>query len=209
MRSRNLGVSRPLGLGLDERAIEAATAASQWRAAIAAPSTSPVTVAVEFALPSKQSRWHLVSAEFAPPTGVSRPTFARADYPVGPGIGVAAYDEGRILGAIGRAAAVTMSFDIDESGYPGNFTVLNASAEVWGPQAAMLIRTWRFHPGTRGGIPVTVACTVKLLWGPEDFSSRPIARQLDFLNWPPAPSQLESGTLAVPKPASPGAAPKQ
>jgi TonB family protein len=175
---KDLRISRPLGLGLDERAIEAV---SQWRFAGATATTETATYPVDFTLPSKQSRWHLVGAEFKPPEGVSRPTFARADYPVGPGIGLAAYDEGRLLGAIGRAAFVTVSFDIDESGFPGNFQVLNASADVWGPQAAMLVSTWRFHPGTRGGIPVSVPCIVRLLWGPEDFTASAIARQLDLL----------------------------
>jgi TonB family protein len=85
---------------------------------------------------------------------------------------VAAYDEARVLDAIGRSASATVSFDIDERGFPGNFQVLKASADVWGPEAVMLVQSWRFHPGMKTGQPISVPCTLSLVWGPEDFSSK-------------------------------------
>jgi TonB family protein len=166
----NLRVSQPLGLGLDEQAI---AAAAQVR--FTPGSSQPITIPIDFALPSKQSRWHLVGAEFMAPAGASRPTFAAADYPLGPGIGVAAYDEATLLGAIGRAASATVSFDIDEHGYPGHFQVVNASLDIWGPEAVMVVQSWRFHPGMKAGLPISVPCTLKLVWGPEDFSSKAVA----------------------------------
>ncbi len=165
----NLRVSQPLGLGLDEQAI---AAAAQLR--FTPGSSQSIAVPIDFTLPSKQSRWHLVEAGFKTPAGASRPTFAAADYPLGPGIGVAAYDEARLLGAIGRAASATVSFDIDERGYPGHFQVVNASLDVWGPEAVMVIQSWRFHPGMKAGLPISVPCTLKLVWGPEDFSSKAV-----------------------------------
>lgn len=200
---RDLHVTQSLGLGLDEKAI---AAVSQWKFENS-PTPSAAAYAIDFTLPSKQSRWHLVGVQFQPPDGVLRPTFERADYPAGAGIGVAAYDEGRILQAIGRSAKVTLAFDVDTAGYPANFKVVDASADMWGPQAAILVSTWRFHPGTRGGIPVSVPCTATFLWGPEDYKSYANARQVDLL-YPPSGlrippesrlGQLVNGITAVKK----------
>jgi TonB family protein len=53
----NEKVLSPLGLGLDEKAIECVR---QWRFALPAIQTlDPVTVVVNFLLPAKLSRWHL------------------------------------------------------------------------------------------------------------------------------------------------------
>ena len=82
---RDLHVKSPLGLGLDEKALEAV---SQWRFNAAAPETQGASalVAVNFLLPSKLSRWHLVGAWFQPAAGVSRPVFLTEPYPLGAGI---------------------------------------------------------------------------------------------------------------------------
>jgi TonB family protein len=179
---QDLHVSRPLGLGLDEQAI---AAVGQWRFARGSP--QPETFEIGFALPSKPSRWHLVGVEFDAPEGASRPTFAAADYPPGPGVGPAAYDEARILAAIGRGASATLSFDVDERGYPEHFLVVNASLDLWGAEAAMMVQNWRFHAGLKAGMPVSVPCTLSLVWGPEDFTSRAISGQVG-LRYPPAPA---------------------
>ena len=198
---QDIKIERSLGLGLDERAIQAIATANTDARLAAAQSR---TFAIDFNLPEKRSRWHLAGIEFQPPQGVSRPTFLSANYPPGADISVAAFDEGRILGAIGRAATATVSFDIDESGFPGHFLILDASAEVWGPEAVMLLRTWRFHPGNRGGIALTVPCTVKLLWGPTDFASSAIERQLSVMfpgNSPQPVLSPVNQSIAAPRPA--------
>ena len=61
----DLRVKSPLGLGLDEKALEAVT---RWRFTAATPGTREASalVAVNFLLPSKLSRWHLVGAWFQP-----------------------------------------------------------------------------------------------------------------------------------------------
>jgi TonB family protein len=169
---QNLHVSGPLGLGLNEQAL---AAAAQYRFAPDSPGL--VTLSIDFALPSKHSQWHLTGVEFKTPAEVSRPTFAAADYPAGSGVGLAAYDEARILAVIGRGASAAVSFDVDERGYPGNFQVVGASMDVWGPEAVMVVHSWRFHPAMKAGMPVSVPCTVSLVWGPEDFTSEAVARQ--------------------------------
>ena len=89
--ARDLRVTRPLGLGLDEKAIEAAKG---WRFS---PVAFPATVAVDFRLPSKQSRWHLIRVAFGPPEGVSRPVFLSAQYPLGAGVARTTIEEARIV----------------------------------------------------------------------------------------------------------------
>jgi TonB family protein len=177
---QNLRIERPLGLGLDEQAL---AAAAQLR--FQTDSSQPITLPIDFTLPSKQSRWHLVGAEFKAPAGASRPTFAAADYPLGPGLSLAAYDEAGLLAAIGRGASATVSFDIDERGYPGHFLIVKNSADVWGPEAVMVIQRWRFHPGMKAGAPISIPCTLSLVWGPEDFTSGAIAGQVAQLYSPP------------------------
>jgi TonB family protein len=177
----DLRVSRPLGLGLDERAL---SAAAQWRFKSSGSSldddgSNPITLPLDFALPSKQSRWHLIRVAFRTPGGASRPTFAKADYPADSLISAAAFEEARLLTVIGRAANATVSFDINESGLPENFQVLGASHEVWGPEAVGLLQNWRFHPGMKAGAPVSVPCTLSLVWGPQGSTSRAIESQID------------------------------
>ena len=81
-------VMQSLGLGLDEKAIEAV---EQWhfRPAVSQPGRLNVAsrIAVDFRLPSKQSRWHLIQVQFNTPPGALRPVFTSALYPIGAGLG--------------------------------------------------------------------------------------------------------------------------
>ena len=164
--AQDLKVAEPLGLGLDEKAVEAV---QQWHFA---PDVYPgvVQISVQFQLPSKRSRWHLIAAQFDAPPGVSRPIFASAEYPIGAGIGPEAMEEGRVLVAIGRLATAKLKFDIDEHGVPANFQIQSTSDDVWGPEATALVGQWRFMPGTKKGIPVRVPCTVDLVWGTRELT---------------------------------------
>jgi hypothetical protein len=165
--AHDLTVLRPLGLGLDEKAIEAAR---QWLFAISqtsrqAPPTH-IVIAVDFFRSSKLSRWHLVQVDFSAPAGASRPIFLEAEYPGGAGVlGDAAIEEGRLLGGIGRQASARVSFDIDDRGIPANIQVIDASAPVWGPQAVILVSDWRFKPAMKDGKPISARCTIDLIWG--------------------------------------------
>jgi TonB family protein len=127
------------------------------------------TVEIDFRLPEKLSRWHLVRAEFRPPVETTRPVFANTKYPSGTGISSNSLDEGRILGAIGRLGEVTLDLDIDEHGMPVRIQVRNASPDQWGSEAIVLVRQWRFKPGMKGGIPAVVPATLHLVWGPRSL----------------------------------------
>jgi TonB family protein len=157
--AQNLEVLEPLGLGLDENAIEAV---KQWRFKPKQDETAQI--AVDFRL-LKQSRWHLIQAQFGPPAGTSRPVFVSALYPIGAGIGPQAMEEGSVLAAIGRLATAKVTFDVDEHGLPVHLQVLDSSEPVWGTEAMSVVDQWRFTPGMKNGIAVAVPCTLELVWG--------------------------------------------
>ena len=169
----DLTVLRPLGLGLDEKAMDAVR---QW---LFVPSqTNGQTgsirsvIAVDFFLSSNLYRWHLVGVTFDPPTGSARPEFLSTAYPPGAGIVLRpeVIDRGSILVAIGRPATATLGFDIDEQGRPANIRVQGASDSMWGSQAAALVSEWRFKPGMKDARHVSVPSSVDLMWGPRNIT---------------------------------------
>jgi TonB family protein len=190
--AQNLEVVSPLGLGLDEKAIEAA---KQWH--FEPGKRAPVQIAVDFRLSSKQSRWHLIQVEFDNLPGTTRPVFVNALYPVGAGISPEAMEEGRLVAAMGRRATAKVRFEVNELGLPSHlFPMPNASEPIWGTEAAALLDEWRFTPGTRNGIAVSVACTVELVWGERDLNFSKLAQVHQALNEQRAPLPIaESGAM--------------
>jgi len=180
-----LRVSKSLGLGLDEKAIEAV---QRWRFK---PGTGSISAPVDFSLPSKQSRWHLIGVDFHPPEGASRPTVLSAYYPGGAGVfNSPAIEEGRLLGGIGRQAFITLSFDVNEGGMPVNIQVVRSSDRVWDDQATAVLRQWRFTPGMKDGKPVSVPCAFDFVWGPRNLGSEQVTRLLSALHPPPPSSDI-------------------
>jgi TonB family protein len=178
---REVGVAKPLGLGLDE---EAAATAKRWLFDPAITQQGPTEVATEvttgisvnFLLPSKRSRWHLLGVSFTTPDGASRPRFSKSGYPLGDGVGPAAKEEAGLMAAMGRQALVTLWFDIDQSGQPANFRIETATHPVWGAEAISFVRRWRFSPGARDGELVKVPCKLDLAWGETAFTDRSLLR---------------------------------
>jgi TonB family protein len=166
-------------------------------------------VAVDFLLPAKLSRWHLVSASFDVPDGVTRPVFHVVPYPLGAGVSDKAIDEGWVISAIPRAADVRLQFEVNERGVPMKFQVLEASADVWGNEAIAVVRRWRFTPGTKDGKPFAVPCTIDLVWGQKTWTPEILAkvhRQLQATATPQPP--LDIPTLPPPPPIIPTMAPE-
>jgi TonB family protein len=159
-------VTQSIGLGLDEKAIDAVR---QWRfkpGPNADPGVRMLTdVAVDFRLPGKRSPWHLIGVEFKPPDGASRPVFLSAKYPAGSGVDPRAYEEARLVVVMGRFATAKLSFDVDEHGVPVDVHVSDASQEIWGKDAIALVKSWRFRPGLKDGVPISVPCELELIWG--------------------------------------------
>jgi TonB family protein len=163
-------VVEPLGMGLDQKAIEAVRA---WR--FPSPNRAQESdIAVDFLQPDHDSRWHLLRADFPATSGVTRPHFLSAPYPPGAGISARAIDDGKMVGAIGRQGTASISFEIDEPGNPARLFVEAASMEVWGSEAAALVRAWRFSPAMKDGSPVTSSCVVDLVWGQRNLTAEAI-----------------------------------
>jgi TonB family protein len=157
-------VVQPLGLGLDDAAIQAAT---RWSFKSANRLTTARAV---FLLPAKQSRWHLVRVVFPTPEGVARPHFLTASYPGGDGIGASARDSASLLKVMGRQAVVTLAFDVDEAGRPLHIRVQEATEPIWGDEAASFVRNWQFSPARKNKTAVRVPCTIDLVWGEKQFT---------------------------------------
>jgi len=182
-RPEDLRVTQSLGLGLDEKAL---LAVQQWRFK---PNSKPTSVAVDFSLHFKPSRWHLIGVDFHNPQGASRPTVLSAFYPAGAGVfNSTAIEEGRLLGAIGRQAFVALTFDVDEQGVPTHIQVTRTSADVWNDQATAVLRGWRFASGMKDGRPVSVSCTFDFAWGPRSLEPKVIAQILGALHQPQGPA---------------------
>jgi TonB family protein len=192
-RPEDLRVTQSLGMGLDERAL---LAVEQWRFN---PNSKSTSVAVDFSLHFKASRWHLIGVDFRPPEGATRPTVLSAFYPAGAGVfNSSAIEEGRLLGAIGRQAFVGLSFDVDEQGIPTHIQVARTSDDVWNDQATAVLRGWRFAPGIKDGRPVSVPCTFDFAWGPRSLEPRVIAQIRGILHQPQGPATF----LGHPEPIS-------
>jgi TonB family protein len=178
-KAQPVRVTKSLGLGLDENATEVL---KKWTFEPHRPSdfdkTTVGVVTVEFRLPEKQSRWHLMPVDFQTPEGAARPHFTKAEYPLGAGISRDAYEEGRIMAAVGRVVTAKLAFDVDTDGIPKHFVVLAASDDMWGPQAVALVREWEFSPAMKNGVAVAVPCVVDLAWGarqlPESGHASPL-----------------------------------
>jgi len=171
-KARNVEILQPLGLGLDEKAVEAA---KQGHSGVLAFSTSFLRAV--FTLPQKDSRWHLVSVVFFPPEGASRPRFAATLYPPGAGLsGGQAIDHGQVVAALGRQVWAAIAFDIDESGVPVHLSAMNSTDEMWATQSMAFLREWRFKPALLEGKPVTARCIVGFTWGARNIDPNRLAQ---------------------------------
>ncbi len=168
---QDLRLSKPLALGLDEAAL---VAAKRWSFAPLTPeeTATPVSVLIEidFLVPTKRSRWHLVGVSFNPPDGASPPHFVSAPYPPGIGVSNTGRDEAAFVDYTKRQALTTISFDVDPSGRPTNLVVQRTTYPTWGSEAISFVKNWRFTPGTKDGAAVTTPCTIDLVWGERQFT---------------------------------------
>ena len=172
----DLKVLKWLGIGLDEAA---KSAAQQWAFApgasrdAAAPMAA--TIDLDFLLPAKQSHWHLLRVAFGA-SDEARPHFVSTVYPAGAGVFPEGAEEADFTAAIGRQAIVTLSFAVDETGRPAQLHVEKASQPVWGKEAIAFVRQWRFSAAAKNGQPVSVPCTVDLVWGEKTFTHSSLVR---------------------------------
>jgi TonB family protein len=174
--AHDIQVHRPIGLGLDERAVEALM---QWRFAPALRDGLPVEryvrIPITFSLPQRSSRWHLVQLILDPPEDGTAPRLLAASFPPGAGISPEAIEHASLVMAMGRAATVVISFDIGLDGAPANILVEESSDRIWEKEAVAVLQHWRFAPATVDGEPKETRAIVALAWGPKTLNERQIA----------------------------------
>ena len=152
---RDVHITRPIGLGLDEKAI---AAVKDWQFAPATEGEKPVQavtrVDVNFRLLIGRDDWHLSRAAFDTAPGTDRPVLISAEYPE------AQKSE--------DYAAVTVSFTIDEQGVPTGVHADKSSDPKWELEIVQMVTNWRFHPalsGGHGGHAVRAGCTLDFARG--------------------------------------------
>jgi TonB family protein len=150
---RELKVLRPLGLGLDETAIEAVR---QWKFQPGMKDGKAVavqaTIEVNFRLLDNNGRvgWQTGNIAFKPPEGATRPRVVGTKFPGHPA------DAG---------FSVTVSFEVDERGKPVNVRADKTSDPEWEGKVLDAVKDWRFDPGMRDGKPIAVPCTLRVAMG--------------------------------------------
>ncbi len=152
-KPRDIHVDRPLGLGLDESAVENVR---HWQFKPGTRDGTSVAVRVNEEIFFRTARtlwdWHAVRAMFLTPDGVARPIVIKTKFP-------ATVNEE-------ENASVTISFDIDKKGTPANATVEKSSDSKWEKELlAALAEGWRFRPGVRDGQPVVVRAWFEFVRG--------------------------------------------
>ena len=151
-KPRDIQVAKSLGLGLDEKAIDAVTA---WVFQPATKAGQPVNVyasiGVTFHFTGTPLTWHLNRATFQAPEGASRPLVEKIHAP-----------------QIARDAAdatATVRFEVNEKGTATNFKVEKASDEGWARDVTEALREWKFTPARKDGAPFSVPGTMDFVRG--------------------------------------------
>jgi TonB family protein len=146
--ARDVKVMRSLGLGLDEKAIEAVR---QWKFQAGMKDGEAVavqaTIEVNFRVLDKNGSsagWRMNKISFSTPEGAARPHVVSTKFP----------------GSSDAATSITVSFEIDERGKPVNLHADKSSDAEWEGKVLAAVKDWRFDPGMRDGMPVVVPCTV-------------------------------------------------
>ena len=167
--SREVKVKQPLGLGLDENA---QLAVEKLVDEAYPPYGEP---SVDFVIPDKRSRWHLLAVKFREYEDAERARFTSVVLPEGAGIvGDEAMDHAQVVAALGKTAWAVIAFDIDEHGVPGEFSGISATDAMWIEQAIPFVQRWRFAPAMLDGEPVTTRCVVGLAWGSRSLDVKKI-----------------------------------
>ena len=141
---RDIQVARPIGLGLDESAVENVRA---WQFKPGAKNGTPVAVRIMAEVFFRPRRtlwdWHLVRAAFRSAALETRPALIKVKFP-------ATVD-------LEENASVTIAFDISPTGVPVNVLAVKSSDARWESELLAAVREgWRFRPGIIDGKPATV-----------------------------------------------------
>jgi TonB family protein len=150
---RDIQVARPLGLGLDESAVENVRA-WQFKPGTKAGTAVPVQVNEEVFFRPQRTLWdwHVVRAVFQPPALATRPVLIKVKFP-------ATVD-------VEENASVTIAFDVPPNGAPANLRVVKSSDARWESELLAAVREgWRFRAGVIDGKPATVPAWFEFVRG--------------------------------------------
>jgi TonB family protein len=149
-KPRDLKVVRSLGLGLDEKAIEAV---SNWQFQPGAKDGQPVPVQAQIEVNFRllDAKGHVARVEFHLPVGASRPVVERAGAPH--------------IANDATGATATVTFDIDEKKVPVNVKIDKFSDDEWAGDVTDALKKWKFTPASKDGSPVSVSCTMDFVRG--------------------------------------------
>jgi TonB family protein len=150
---RDIRVERPLGLGLDETAIESVR---HWQFKPGMKAGAPVAVRVDEEVFFHAKRtlwdWHAVRAIFHTASGAGRPVLIKTKFPE-------TVDEE-------QNASVTLAFDVGIDGAPANVQVVKSSNVKWEDGVVAAVREdWRFLPATLNGKPVATPAWFEFVRG--------------------------------------------
>lgn len=135
-RATNIRVQRPLGLGLDEKAIEAVR---QWQFRPGSKDGAPVTVAANIEVNFRLlNGWMMARIEFAKDNGVDPPQLRHHLFPQ----------------VCQSPVRLTAAVDIDSSGNVTGARILRSTDSKLDEQTVVdALRQWRFIPAQWKGAP--------------------------------------------------------
>jgi TonB family protein len=151
---RDIKVIRGVGLGPDEKAIEAV---AKWKFRPGYRNGQPVAVQasieVNFRLLFPEyPRWKLVRVAFQVPVGASRP-----------GLDVFTQPKAREYKG-GNTISTVLHFVVDEDGVPRNPTVDGSLQSDMTDDLFAAVKNWRFTPAQKDGAPDSANATFEFAW---------------------------------------------
>lgn len=146
----NIQVVRRLGMGLDEKAVEAV---QQWLFRPGMKDGRPVKVRVNVEVNFRLllRGWSVGSLEFSLAPGTANPALDKERFEA---------PKSRVPGN------VSLAFDVDVKGKPKNVRVVRSSNRALEIAAVASVRKWHFQHAIRDGQPVSASGTIDLTFHP-------------------------------------------
>jgi TonB family protein len=185
-------VVRPIGYGLDDRAIEASR---KWRFNPGTKDGNPAAIAVQIGFvvslpgPTGPDIWHSGPLAFAQEDGVTPPDVKDGTLPK-PG------------GAIANESAI-LEFIVDMSGAVKDIKPIQGSQSA-SELLTQSLSTWKFRPAMKGSRPVEAVGRVRFAKGQDERANYPVAAPLPQRN-PSEPDTAPSTAGAILTPLDPAA----
>ncbi len=146
-RPTNIRALRPLGFGLDEKAIESV---AQWRFKPGTKEGQPVSVNATIELTFRLPQWRTESFSALSRDVAMRPSIVKNEFPPSP--------------AGPQKVFVSFLMDVSDQGVPENIHVEKSSDKQWENAALLAVSQWRFSPALRDNQPVRASCSLTIAY---------------------------------------------